>query len=58
MSDTYFHFEIPVSWHQAQRETIKAETNTFFFKEKAYVLEFSIDNCDTLSAEVGAATCS
>ena len=56
MSDTYFHFEIPISWQQAQRETIKAETNTFFFKEKTYVLEFSIDDCDTLSPDVGAAT--
>ena len=37
---------------------MKAETNTLFFKEKTYVFEFPIDDCDTLSADVDAATCS
>ena len=56
MRDTYFHFEIVVLWQQVQTVTMKAKTKTLFFKRKTYVLECSIEDCDTLlSPDVGAA---
>ena len=56
MRDTYFQFEIPVLWNQVQTETIKADRKMLSFKDNTYVLEYSIDDCDTLSAKVSAAT--